>query len=291
MTSQRHRTAATRAGCIRGAAAVVSMGSLLSFASLTSFAPLALASCGGAQPSAQTSDARSLAEYDLARDSFQRGRLREALAHVEEALSHDEDNAEASYLGALILLGFCAGDAHSSDCRFDSAEKMARRALEANPEMRDAKNALGVILVHQRRYDEAIAVLKPLTEDILYASPEKSWGNLGWAYLLKGRNDEAIDALRRAVAAQPLFCVGQYRLGLAYEKRGELDLAREALTKAVETDQPECTRLQDAFDARARIAEKRGLVDDARADLERCREIDATTPVGQRCAAQLQTLQ
>ncbi|WP_437898814.1 tetratricopeptide repeat protein [Sorangium sp. So ce124] len=291
MTSQRHRTAATRAGCIRGAAAVVSMGSLLSFASLTSFAPLALASCGGAQPSAQTSDARSLAEYDLARDSFQRGRLREALAHVEEALSHDEDNAEASYLGALILLGFCAGDAQSSDCRFDSAEKMARRALEANPEMRDAKNALGVILVHQRRYDEAIAVLKPLTEDILYASPEKSWGNLGWAYLLKGRNDEAIDALRRAVAAQPLFCVGQYRLGLAYEKRGELDLAREALTRAVETDQPECTRLQDAFDARARIAEKRGLVDDARADLERCREIDATTPVGQRCAAQLQTLQ
>lgn len=264
------------------------MGSLLSF---TSFAPLALASCGGAQPSAQTSDARSLAEYDLARDSFQRGRLREALAHVEEALSHDEDNAEASYLGALILLGFCAGDAQSSDCRFDSAEKMARRALEANPEMRDAKNALGVILVHQRRYDEAIAVLKPLTEDILYASPEKSWGNLGWAYLLKGRNDEAIDALRRAVAAQPLFCVGQYRLGLAYEKRGELDLAREALTRAVETDQPECTRLQDAFDARARIAEKRGLVDDARADLERCREIDATTPVGQRCAAQLQTLQ
>ncbi|WP_437591855.1 tetratricopeptide repeat protein [Sorangium sp. So ce1000] len=285
MTSQRHRTAATRAGCIRSAVAVMSMGSLLSLS------PLALAACGGAQPSAQSGEARSVAEYDLARDSFQHGRLREALAHVEQAISLDEDNADAAYLGALILLGFCASDANSSDCRFNSAEKMARQALEANPEMRDAKNVLGVILVHQRRYDEAIAVLKPLTEDILYASPEKSWGNLGWAYLLKGRNDEAIDALRRAVAAQPLFCVGQYRLGLAYERRGELDLAREALTRAVETDQPECTRLQDAFDARARIAEKRGLVDDARADLERCREIDATTPVGQRCAAQLQTLQ
>ncbi|WP_437969610.1 tetratricopeptide repeat protein [Sorangium sp. So ce260] len=278
-------TAATRAGCIRGAAVVLSLWSVLPFA------PFTLAACGGAQPAAQADETRSIAEYDLARDAFQHGRLREALAHVEQALSLDEGNAEAAYLGALILLGFCAGDVHSSDCRFDSAEKMARRALEANPEMRDAKNALGVILVHQRRYDEAIAVLKPLTEDILYASPEKSWGNLGWAYLLKGSNDEAIDALRRAVAAQPLFCVGQYRLGLAYEKRGELDLAREAFTKAVETDQPECRRLQDAFDARARVAEKRGLVDDARADLERCREIDATTPVGQRCAAQLQTLQ
>ena len=29
-------------------------------------------------------------------------------------------------------------------------------------DLRDAKNMLGVILVHQRRYDEAIAVLKPL---------------------------------------------------------------------------------------------------------------------------------
>ncbi|WP_437959013.1 tetratricopeptide repeat protein [Sorangium sp. So ce119] len=278
-------TAATRAGCIRGAAVVLSLGSLLPFASLS------LAACGGAQPAAQASEARSVAEYDLARDAFQHGRLREALGHIEEALSLDEDNAEAAYLGAVILLGFCASDARSSDCRFDSAEKMARRALEANPEMRDAKNTLGVVLVHQGRYDEAIAVLRPLTEDILYASPEKSWGNLGWAYLLKGSNDEAIDALRRAVAAQPLFCVGQYRLGLAYEKRGELDLAREAFTRAVETDQPECKRLQDAFDARARVAEKRGLLDEARADLERCREIAATTPVGQRCAAQLQTLQ
>ncbi|WP_437679448.1 tetratricopeptide repeat protein [Sorangium sp. So ce131] len=272
-------TAATRAGCIRGAAAVLSLVSLLP------------AACGGAQPAAQANETRSLAEYDLARDAFQNGRLREALGHVEQALSLDDGNADAAYLGALVLLGFCANDVSSSDCRFESAEKMARRALEANPEMRDAKNVLGVILVHQRRYDEAIAVLKPLTEDILYASPEKSWGNLGWAYLLKGRNDEAIDALRRAVAAQPLFCVGQYRLGLAYEKRGELELAREAFTRAVETDQPECRRLQDAFDARARVAEKRGLLDEARADLERCREIAATTPVGQRCAAQLQTLQ
>lgn len=285
MTSQRTRTAATRAGCIRGVAVV------LSLLARSALLPLAPAACGGAQQVAHADETRSLAEYDLARDAFQNGRLREALAHVEKALELDEDNADAAYLGAVVLLGFCASDARSSDCRFDSAEKMARRALEANPEMRDAKNTLGVILVHQGRYDEAIAVLKPLTEDILYASPEKSWGNLGWAYLLKGRNDEAIDALSRSVAAQPLFCVGHYRLGLAYEKRGELDLAHEALTRAVETDQPECKRLQDAFDARARVAAKRGLLDEARADLERCRDIASMTPVGQRCAAQLQKLQ
>src|SRR5689334_6229098 len=107
MTSQRHMTAATRAGCIRGAAVVLSLGSLLAAAPL--------AACGGAQPAAQADETRSLAEYDLARDAFQHGRPREALAHVEKALALDEDNAEAAYLGALLLLGFCAGDAHSSD--------------------------------------------------------------------------------------------------------------------------------------------------------------------------------
>lgn len=266
----------------RGAAACVSLASLVS---------IAVAACGAARPAEQGDEQRSVAEYDLARDALQSSRLREALGHVEKALELDEDNADAAYLGAVVLLGFCAGDVRSTDCRFERAEKMARKALVANPEMRDAKNTLGVILVHEGRYDEAIAVLKPLADDILYTSPEKSWGNLGWAYLLKGSNDEAIDALRRAVAAQPFFCVGQFRLGLAYEKRSELDLAREAFTKAVETDQPECKRLQDAFDARARVAEKQGQRDQARSDFERCRDIAATTPIGQRCAAQLRTLQ
>ncbi|WP_044247588.1 tetratricopeptide repeat protein [Chondromyces apiculatus] len=243
--------------------------------------------CAAAQPGGVGDEQRSLAEYDLARDAFQNGRLREALAHIEKSLDLDEENADAAHLGALVMLMFCASDARSSDCRFDEAERMARRAIEIRPEMRDAKNTLGVILVHEGRYDDAIGVLKPLAEDILYASPEKSWGNLGWAYLMKGNADLAIDALQRAIAAQPLFCVGHYRLGLAYEKRGELQLAREAFTAAVETEQPECQRMQDAFEARARVVAREGQRDEARADLERCRELASSTPAGQRCAALL----
>lgn len=250
---------------------------------------LALGACAAA--SGKGDEAQSLAAYDIARDDFQKGRLREALGHVDEALDHDSSNADAAYLGATIMIGFCAQDARSSDCRFDKAEKYARQAIDANPDMRDAKNMLGVILVHQRRFDEAIAVLQPLANDILYSSPEKSWGNLGWAYLQKGDADRAIDALRRAVAAQPMFCVGQYRLGLAYEKKQAYAAAREAFSKAVDNGAPECTRMQDAFDARARVAIKQGLREEARADLEKCRDIASMTITGQRCAAQLRTLQ
>jgi Tfp pilus assembly protein PilF len=251
---------------------------------------LALTGCGRGASSPQD-ELRSTAEYDLGREAFQSQRLREALDHVQKSLKLNGDNADAAYLGVTVLLAFCALDERSPDCRLPEAEKYARQALSAAPDHRDAKNALGVILTQEHRYDEAIAVLKPLTEDMIYGTPEKAWGNLGWAYLQRGSTDEAVDALRRAVAVQPLFCVGQYRLGLAYEKKGDLGAAREALTKAVDTDRPECKRLQDAFSVRARILAKQGLRDEARADLVRCRDIGADTPVGQRCAVELQTYQ
>lgn len=242
-------------------------------------------------PATASDEQRSIAEYDLAGDAFKNRKLREALDHVNKSLKLNGDNADASYLGATILLAFCALDDKSSDCRIKDAEAFARKAIAAAPDHRDAKNALGVILVHEKRYDEAITILKPLTEDLVYASPESAWGNLGWAYFQRGSVDEALDALRRAVAVQPLFCVGQYRLGLAYEKKGDLGAARESFTKAVETDQPACKRLQDAFSARARVLARQGLKDEARTDLERCRDMARETPVGQKCAAQLQTYQ
>jgi type IV pilus assembly protein PilF len=266
-------------------------GSVVRASALAFLSCVAVAGCTPVRSAVAGGEQRSLAEYDLARDSFQNQRFREALEHVEKALKLNEDNAEAAYLGAVILFQFCALDELSSDCRFKEAEKYAKKALEAAPDHRDAKNALGVILIHEKRYDDAIAILKPLAGDILYGSPEKSWGNLGWAYLEKGNTDEAIDALRRAVASQPLFCVGNYRLGLAYEKKSELGLARDALSKAIDTERPECKRLQDAWSARARVLVKQGLKNEARADLEKCRELSSSTPIGQRCAAQLQTYQ
>jgi Tfp pilus assembly protein PilF len=251
-------------------------------AALASSVIVASAGCrGGKGPT----DARSVAEYDVARDLFGKGQLRESLTKVEEALELDDTNADAAYLGSIIMLQFCAKDLQSSDCRFEAAEKYARKALEVNPEMRDAKNTLGVILIHMKRYDEAINVLKPLAEDIFYGAPQNSWGNLGWAYLEKGKLDPAIDALRRAVAAQPNFCVGHYRLGLAFERKNELQAAREALSRAVEVDRPECRRLQDAWEARGRVAQRQGAAEDAKADFEQCEEIAPQTASGRRCAA------
>ena len=258
-----------------------------------SFGPALLAfllSCssgGGTGPGARDPVRMSESEYDIARDLWlRRNQPREALAHALKAVELDDGNAEAAHLVALLYLDFCSRG--PAECRLNEAEKNARLAMTDKPDFREAKNTLAVVLINEKRYVDAIAVLKPLTQDILYQTPENAWGNLGWAYLQQGSYDAAIDALKRSVAAQPLFCVGSFRLGLAFEHKQELTSALDAFTRALETEAPGCNELQDAFAARARVREKLGDLDSARADLDRCVALSGKTDTGQECSSMRQ---
>lgn len=253
---------------------------------------LPLFACCAAQtqaPGAQDPVRQSENEYDIARDLWlNRGQLRPALEHTLRAVELDENNADAQHLAALLFLDFCSRG--PAECRLSDAELHARKALEIRPDFREARNTLGVTLIHHKKAREAIQVLKPLSDDILYQTPEKAWGNLGWAYLEAGELDRALDALRRSIAAEPLFCVGRFRLGLAHERKGELALALETLTRALETEAPECARLQDAIAARGRVASRLGQTELARADLARCVELSRSTQTGKNCRTLLQKL-
>jgi tetratricopeptide (TPR) repeat protein len=231
----------------------------------------------------------SESEYDVARDLwFRRSAPRQALEHALKAVELNPENADAAHLVALIYMDFCSRG--PQECRLSEAEKHARLALSLRADYREARNTLGVVLIHQKRYAEAIAVLKPLTQDILYQTPENAWANLGWAELEAGRLDAAIDALRRSIAAQPLFCVGSYRLGIAYERRRDDALAIDALTRALETPAPGCNALQDALAARARVRLRTADREAARADLVRCTELSRKTEAGKECSSMLQNL-
>jgi len=250
---------------------------------------LVFGGCGdhkGLGPGAQDPSRVSESEYDVARDLWlKRSKPRDALEHALKAVDLDADNAEAAHLVALLYLNFCARG--PSDCRLAEAEKHARLAINARPDFREAKNTLAVVLIHEKRYAQAVALLKPLTEDILYQTPENAWGNLGWAYLELKELDPAIDALKRSVASQPLFCVGNYRLGIAYERKKELTSALDAFTRALETEAPGCNSLQDALEARARVQMRLGATDAARADLDRCVALSGNTDTGKECSSML----
>jgi tetratricopeptide (TPR) repeat protein len=101
-----------------------------------------------------------------------------------------------------------------------------------------------------------------------------------------GQVDAGIASLRNAVT-QPRFCVGHYRLGIAFEKKGEMQQAEVALTQAVSVESPDCQNLQDAWEARARVRMKLGRSADARADLEKCRDISHDSRTGKACVSAL----
>jgi Tfp pilus assembly protein PilF len=251
---------------------------------------LLLSACSASSssgPGARDPERMSESEYDIARDLWlRRNQPREALAHALKAVDLNDGNADAAHLVALLYLDFCSRG--PAECRLSEAEKNARLAIKDKPEFREAQNTLAVVLIHERRYADAIAELKPLTEDILYQTPENAWGNLGWAYLEQGSIDLAIDALKRSVAAQPLFCVGSFRLGLAFERKQEFTSALDALTRALETEAPGCNALQEAFAARARVRIKLGDSASAQADLERCKALSGKTESGKECSSMLE---
>lgn len=231
---------------------------------------------------------QSLSEMDVAKDYWLNKRqLRAGLDHALKAVELDDSNADAAHLVGLIYLDFCST---TEECRLEDAEEHVRRALKLKEDYREAQNTLGVILVHRKAYDDAIQVLKPLSEDMLYRTPENAWGNLGWAYLESGHFDEAIDALRRSVAAQPGFCVGNLRLGLAFEKSGRFLESLDAYSTALDTDHAQCRGLQGAVAGRARMLLRLGHEDESRQDLQRCIELDKKSKAGQECRALLEKL-
>lgn len=245
----------------------------------------------GQQPGAQSPERQSDAEYDLARDLFQKGDARPALDHIQKSLTLNEENDRAYYLKAAILLAFCSGPQafEAPDCRLDEVEKSARSAIKYNTDFRDAKNLLGQVLINQKKYREAIGVLEPLTKDPAYIHPYFAWGNLGWAQVLDGQLDAGIASLKNAVT-EPRFCVGHYRLGIGFEKKGDPGQAEQSFTSAVSVDDPQCTDLQDAWEGRARVRLKLGKVTEARSDYERCVEISKETQTGKICVRELAKL-
>lgn len=225
---------------------------------------------------------RAQTRYELGAALLQEGNEPGALENLFQAVRADPENVDANYLlGAVFLV---RGD-------LEKAEQYLTKCLRLRPRYPEAQNSLGVVYIHQGRYDDAIVMLKKATADILYREPHVALGNLGWAYLEKGETALAVRALKRAVFLQPRFCVGHYRLGDAYFRRHEYDLAARSLDSAVGVDDEACHRLQDAFRllglSRMHLRDREAAL----TDFGKCRDIDPETPEGRECQSYVQSLQ
>ena len=240
-------------------------------------------------PKAQSLERQSETEYDLARDVFYKGQPRAALDHALKAVELNDENAKALYFTSVIYAWFCAEDLRAPDCKVDSAELYARKAIKVDDGFRDAKNLLAQILLWRERYTDVIALLEPLTRDPAYGASHLAWGNLGWAQVQSGKIDAGILSLRNSVS-QPKFCVGHYRLGVAYTKKKDFAAAEDAFSAAVSVESPDCKSLQVAWEERGYTRVRLGKIDGAKEDFTHCKQIAPETKSGRACASELAKL-
>lgn len=150
-------------------------------------------------------------------------RYEDAMAVYDAALARDADNKELLYTRALL--------AEKMD-RLDILERDLRRILEQDPDHAQALNALGYTLADRTdRIDEAYDLIKRALE----LSPDDFYilDSMGWVLYRKGRLDEAVTYLRRALAIRNDPEVAAH-LGEVLWVKGDREGAREIWQSALE---------------------------------------------------------
>ena len=138
-----------------------------------------------------------------------------ALVELTEAEKLEPDNPELlNYLGLALY----------RKNKFVLAEQKYLRALELKPNFSEVRNNLGVDYLELKRWDEAIAQLKIVTDDIFYGNQEAASMNLGLAYFGKGDYSKALTIMRGVVNSDSKNTRAMVNLGriyLAMEKTDE----------------------------------------------------------------------
>jgi tetratricopeptide (TPR) repeat protein len=252
-------------------------------------AAFALSLLGTACGAAASGDSvvRAQKEYELAVGLLGEQNVPAAFEHLFKAVDLDSSNPEPhQLLGNLYML---RGDYDRAEPELLRSKQLAERNESYGPPfVCEVENSLGVVYVHQRRYDDAIALLRETASNILNRTPYLAWGNLGWAYSEKQQYKEAIDALLQSVRHQPRFCLGYYRLGKAYLALRDFERAEVALTHGLEVQDEGCKSLQDAWHLRGETRAKLGRRPEAIADFERCVELSADSLAGRACQEYLE---
>ena len=136
---------------------------------------------------------------------------------VLDGLAADDRCAEVH--DALGKIAFYYDD----DCY--AALRHIERAVALDPKDSETRRFQSIVYKVLGRLDDSVRAARATTE--LTPDLPLSWNALGDSLMASGRNAEAIDALRQAIARQPGYAPALERLELAHSRLGELDLTLE----------------------------------------------------------------
>src|SRR5882762_2361926 len=156
------------------------------------------------------------------------GRLPEAIDEFKKAialspsLSHVHDNLALAYL------------MNEGASRLGDAEREFKTELVSNPDEFFANYYLGIVYIFQRKWELAIASLKNASR--VQAGNPDPYFQLGQAYQALEKHDQAIEALKKAIALNPDLAhnkfqvtTAHYRLAQSLLKVGQVEAGQKEL--------------------------------------------------------------
>jgi tetratricopeptide (TPR) repeat protein len=229
---------------------------------LTAAVLIVLAGCGGggAAGTKEPVETTPMYKMQMAESLMNAGRVGESLATMQEAIEVEPENpALRLQYGQLC---FRAG-------RYNDAEEAFLKALEIDPYRTDAHNFLGTVYQEQGRPSDAEREYRAALQDLAYPTPELVYLNLGLLYGDLGRDDESIEALRKAVGINPKYYKAHFHLAAALERSGKIDEA----AREYEVAEPGFTGSGEYFYRRGFALFRLGQEREAREALNRVLEI------------------
>ncbi len=157
-----------------------------------------------------------------------KGSVDEALARYRQAAQQNPKQP-----GFFVLMG----QLYETKQDWGNAKRMYQKALEVRPDSALAANNLAYLMVQTGDNVDAALALAQTARRGMSASPNAA-DTLGWVYYQKGIYRSAIDLFEESLrlaqkAGQPDNPTVHYHLGLAYNKTGEFELAKQHLQRVL----------------------------------------------------------
>lgn len=174
-------------------------------------------------------------------------RLQRASAHYQLGVSYmNDNNIQPAFVEFQKAVELNPEDKESINAlgliyllKLEDYQKAAQyfeRALQIDKSFSEASNNLGYAYEMMGRFDDALKAYKSALSNPLYKSAEKAFNNMGRVYYRMKRYHEAIDAYREALKRFSSFHLPYYGLALCYNALGRYGDAATSLKKAIELD-------------------------------------------------------
>jgi type IV pilus assembly protein PilF len=159
--------------------------------------------------------------------------------------------------------------------QYDLAIQQFKKALAIKDNYAPARNNLGNAYAQKEEWDKAIEQYKIVISDLLYATPQYPYSNLGVAYYHKKEYEQSEKYYLQALKIKPDFVRALYGLAKTYIAMGKTSEAIEKLEKAAQLA-PESAAVQFEL---ARACSLKGDYRKAYAAYVRVVQLDPDSPM------------